>query len=891
MRWLITASVVLLAGSLEGQQPASEGFEAAVARFQAGDYGDAGRELEAVLPELTDPTQRVDALHMLGAIARAEGRYEDAIRWTGDTIEAASEIGATLAEAEARNTRGLALAGLGRYAEATESIRRSLQLHRQRGDPEQEFARLSNLGALAQMRDRYFEALTRYESALELLDRHPDAPWAGPHRNVALANLASLYQRLGRAERALGLYASISSGVSLPPGQQARILANMGALYRRLGDPFKAIETYERAEELSTESGDFSLRVSVLVNRGVALALDLGRLEEAEGGFTDVLGLARSGGDGLSQLHALLYRAETLRRAGRRREAALDFEVALQRSTDLRLVEERWKALHGLGRLAEAAGDLAGAESRYREAIAAIESLRARLEQDALRNEFLSERTGPYDALISLLLRANPDESSCESDLCDQILDLISRQRSRALWDKLRAREREGGESAVDEQIGEDVRNRLVTLWKERVTAAPEKIAKLDQDIDALEREYQRLEGGGAEWSQAGAMSIQDAQDQLDASSAFAVYWMGGDELVRIWATRARAGLDRRPADRAARQSIRKLAEDVARPGSDWATPVRSAGDLLIGDAPFLNEPGIRSLLLDAGPELHAVPWDVLPLPSAGRLVERIAVQHLVLPKSLAPTAPPWTLPNERTLLAFSYSGGEDPTVAALELADDEARSIVSLIPGRPDLRLEASAQRSALADSAPLLHFAAHAVADDERPEMSRIALASAAGDEGPDYLFLGEVEKLDLREVRLAVLSACDTERGQTIAGEGVASLGRGFLAAGAERVIAGLWRVPDRPTAALMEQLYAGLGGGADPAEALRQAKVRIASAPGMEHPYYWAGFQLSGRSRGPVLRPIPWAAGLWTLALALLVFGLKRRLNISVPGRRSEGLNNQ
>lgn len=127
--------------------------------------------------------------------------------------------------------------------------------------------------------------------------------------------------------------------------------------------------------------------------------------------------------------------------------------------------------------------------------------------------------------------------------------------------------------------------------------------------------------------------------------------------------------------------------------------------------------------------------------------------------------------------------------------------------------------------------------------------------------------------------------------ISGEGAASLGRAFLAAGADRVIAGLWRVPDRPTAALMQQLYAGLGRGADPAEALRQAKLRIASAPGTDHPYYWAAFQLTGRSRGPVLRPIPWAAALGVLAVALLVVGIGRRLYFSVPRRQSGGLNSQ
>ncbi|MBI3697368.1 MAG: tetratricopeptide repeat protein [Acidobacteria bacterium] len=57
-----------------------------------------------------------------------------------------------------------------------------------------------------------------------------------------MTNLATLYQRLGRDERALELYLQLrKSPLALTASEEARLLGNLGALYRRLGDPIKAL--------------------------------------------------------------------------------------------------------------------------------------------------------------------------------------------------------------------------------------------------------------------------------------------------------------------------------------------------------------------------------------------------------------------------------------------------------------------------------------------------------------------------------------------------------------------------------------------------------------------------------------------------------------------------
>jgi CHAT domain-containing protein len=98
--------------------------------------------------------------------------------------------------------------------------------------------------------------------------------------------------------------------------------------------------------------------------------------------------------------------------------------------------------------------------------------------------------------------------------------------------------------------------------------------------------------------------------------------------------------------------------------------------------------------------------------------------------------------------------------------------------------------------------------------------------------------------------VLSACETNVGAAVEAEGVFALSRGFLAAGARRVIASQWAVEDRSTAELMGSFFRRVaeaeraGTPVDYTRALRDAKRLIRSRPEWAHPYYWAPFVLTG-----------------------------------------------
>ncbi len=99
-------------------------------------------------------------------------------------------------------------------------------------------------------------------------------------------------------------------------------------------------------------------------------------------------------------------------------------------------------------------------------------------------------------------------------------------------------------------------------------------------------------------------------------------------------------------------------------------------------------------------------------------------------------------------------------------------------------------------------------------------------------------EIGGMDFSSVRLVVLSACETARGDADDTEGVFGLQRGFRQAGAGTLLASLWQVPDLATSRLMLLFYENLLQSNDPHEALRQAQLAMNGA-GLE-PFFWAGF---------------------------------------------------
>src|SRR5207302_2861076 len=124
------------------------------------------------------------------------------------------------------------------------------------------------------------------------------------------------------------------------------------------------------------------------------------------------------------------------------------------------------------------------------------------------------------------------------------------------------------------------------------------------------------------------------------------------------------------------------------------------------------------------------------------------------------------------------------------------------------------------------IIHFATHGLLNSKHPELSGIVLSlvDEKGEPQDGFLRLNQIYNLKL-PADLVVLSACQTALGKEIKGEGLIGLTRGFMYAGARRVVASQWVVDDQATSELMRVFYQGMLGEKkmEPAAALREAQI--------------------------------------------------------------------
>ena len=183
-----------------------------------------------------------------------------------------------------------------------------------------------------------------------------------------------------------------------------------------------------------------------------------------------------------------------------------------------------------------------------------------------------------------------------------------------------------------------------------------------------------------------------------------------------------------------------------------------------------------------------------------------------------------------------------------------EAEQIVAMVsPVERRLVLDFAANREA-ATSAELsqyryVHFSTHGLLNSVHPELSGLifSLVNERGESQDGFLLAHEIFNLKL-PADVVVLSACETGIGKDIKGEGLVSLTRGFMYAGAPRVVVSLWGVSDLGTTELMVRFYQGmLKQGMSPAAALRAAQISLMNDKRWASPYYWAPFTLQGEWR--------------------------------------------
>jgi CHAT domain-containing protein len=397
------------------------------------------------------------------------------------------------------------------------------------------------------------------------------------------------------------------------------------------------------------------------------------------------------------------------------------------------------------------------------------------------------------------------------------------------------------------------------------------------RDLDLVDAEIRERNPGYASLIEPRPLGTAEIQALLDPDTLLLSYTLG-KERSYLWVVTPGAVASFELPGRA---EIEPLARRLHQELSAFDVEARrrevldaaALGRLLLG--PVADRLGRQRLVVVADGALQYVPFAVLippggaadpllvrheivALPSASAL----AVQRSVLarrpraPKRLAVLADPiFDARDPRVKLAPAVrraaAAERGSSFERLPASRQEAEAIAALAsPGDSLVALDFAASRELVLSGRlagfRTVHFATHGVIDAEHPALSGLVLSRVGPDGGPreGFLHLRDIYGLRL-DADLVVLSGCRTALGKETRGEGMIGLTRGFLYAGARRVVASLWPVEDQATAALMRRLYGAMWtAGLPPAAALREAQLEIRRQRRWRDPYYWAGFVLEG-----------------------------------------------
>ncbi|HEY2114581.1 MAG TPA: CHAT domain-containing tetratricopeptide repeat protein [Candidatus Angelobacter sp.] len=835
---LLVPSIAVMCKSSSPDDQYKAQIDKAKSLRASGSSDEARKIYESVLPPLRAqaPSQElIDTLNNLSDIATMSGEYPRAVALSRESAAACQKMQDKNCEAQAHDDAGLALSNSGNYTEAAAELDLGLKLTAETGNAQTAVLILNNLGSVYFYQAKYSEALRTYESALRYLEKAGAEPWTAIWRQLTQLNLATLYQRLGNDQRAIKIYDDVLShpDKDLTPRDIAHMDANMGAIYRRLGDPKQALLFYGYADEYYAKEKDIDGELGVLKNSGIVLALELRRYQDALKKFDRVRALAQQTKSQREAMQAVLYRGETLYLMGKLEDAQSEFATALAAAEQLGTVEEQWKAIDKMGEIALSKGQREIAEAKFRDAIQRIESLRSQLQLSRLKSDFLADKRDVYDALIKLLLERNDAAGAFE---------FMERSRARIFQDRFF-----GGQLSP------------------------------------------------------GTLSLHSIQARLDPQSALIEFWAGSDGVAAVWVTRDSAGISQSHFSSAEMEAFAQVVSklpDIL--GDDWQKNFHKIGNMVAKEIVPLTQDRFSHVLIVPDGFLSLIPFELLPTASGQPLLETRDVTYMpsavLLLRGAMQNASATRLPWQQQLVGFGdpsvIGGGESSLTSAprgeitgsLPASGDEIRGIARMSAGRTKLFLGPDDRKrdffTSAHSGAALLHVSTHAVADMDDPERSRLLFSPDEPGQPNNYLFLKELYDLDLRGMSLATLSACDTERGRLVPGEGIQAFSRALLAAGSRSALTTLWRVPDEPTAQFMQHFYFYLlKKRKSKAEALRLTKLDfLHSGTALSHPRYWAAFVLNGDGAEPVPRFIPWQAlaiPVPLVALAAFIFFRVRR----------------
>ncbi len=787
----------------------------------------------------------------VGSLNRLLGRYETALAAyeRGRATFLALDNQVQVARMDINRARILGL--LDRFTEAATLLERAREKLTAL-DKRLPAARATlNLATLQSRQGHHRRALTLYREA------RVDFTALEDQTDVAVTELYMTYDYLALNLLPEALETAARAQEMLEKQQMPRYVAlaaaNCAVAARKQGHYVEALPTLMKARAFFVTHGVESEIAKIDLERVVCLR-EMGKTSEALEVAEDTVQRLMHQPLPLLTAQAQLALADTLletKQAGHAEHteyiaaSAAHYAQALETTRDFPALS--WQAYRGLGRVAEARGQMQQAFEYYRQSIACLEKVEASLGLTELQAGFLADKLDVYRRAIAAALTLQAEDTAFEltqraktgvwrtflaaPPVTEETNTLYSlRDRWHWLYQRLTRLESEeqnvegGSEATLDQQRGS-----TQAQWAD--------LKAIEQQIGALQRAHLPIS------PELMTPSLSTIQARLPNGVTLLDYVWMQDTIAVFVVNRHQT----------------HVIEDIAPPHiitrllNQWRFNLESvhlalldhqatlgvglaneAHDILRGLYRYLIEPVIAHLenqtsvwIVPHG-ELWEVPFAALHN-GQEYLIEQLTVVNVpgMLAPEPAPRRSPAPVAKRPVVVGYSDEG-------RLHHALHEAKTVAALWDGAVVLLEEAStvSRLREAATECTLLHLATHGVFRQDAPLFSALHLTDGA-------VTANDLEGWRMPNVELVTLSACET--GMHVSwGSDLLGLARGFWRAGAQRLLVSLWAVDDASTADLMAHFYTALQEGHAVASALQSAQTNALVK--YRHPFYWAGFTL-------------------------------------------------
>ncbi len=837
-------------------------------------------------------------LNNIGLVYSDLGEKQQALDYFNQALPLTREVGDQGVEAATLNNIGMVYSELGEKQQALDYLNQALPLSRVVGDRKTEATILTGIGLVYSDLGEKQQALDYFHQALtlrrEVGDRGGEA--------ATLNNIGGLYNSLGEKQQALD-YLNEALPLTRVVGDrktEATILTGIGLVYSDLGEKQQALDYFHQALPILRAVGDRRTEATTLNNIG-GVYNSLGENQQALNYYHQALPLRQAVGDRRGEAITLNNIGGMYSELGEKQQALNSYHQALPLT---RAVGDRGTeatTLHNLAFLKRRQGDLIAALTDIESAINIIEELRTKIDAQELRQSYFATVQNYYELYINILMELHQKNPQKGYDAL--AFHASERSRARSLLELLTeagANIREGvdpqllqQEQSLQQQLNaiEYQRYQLTQgqFTQAQIDELKAKSQALIKQLNQLQTQIRVASPKYANLQYPQPLNLEQVQQQvLDDDTLLLQYYLG-EERSYLWAVTNHSITSYILPAQAEIEAV--AAPYRAAINMDNTTTVAeglSLSEILI--TPVVNQLNTQRLLIVGDEILQFIPFAALPIhtqPNTPLLFKHeivtsssaslIAIQREQLAnrpaaaKKIALLADPIFASNDPRLSQIS-SANNPPIIDDLALAratrslglDDaapqlnrleysrlEAEKIAELVPENERLKaVDFDASLNLATDQNlsqyQIIHLATHGLIDPVNPELSGVVLSlfNPQGEFDNGFLRLHDIFNLNL-PAELVVLSACQTGLGKEVRGEGLVGLTRGFMYAGARRVVVSLWNVNDLATSQLMTRFYQQmLNDNQQPIVALRQAQLEMWNSGQWQSPYYWGAFTIQG-----------------------------------------------